>query len=70
MVERLFDEAEEGTELRGELLRNRQRQTSEDRNDKHQSVGEAVRSKHVEVLRYLLEMNWHRATSLTPRHRR
>ena len=55
VMERLFNEAGRRPELRAELLRDRDRQTDPNRHDKHQSVGEAVRSRRVEALRYLLQ---------------
>ena len=55
VIERLFDAAEQNPELRTELLRDRQRQVDPKRHDRHQSVGEAVWSNHIHVLRYLLQ---------------
>ena len=54
VIERLFDEAGRNPELRAELLRDRPRQIHKNRHDRHQSVGEAVKANHVDVVRYLL----------------
>ena len=54
VIERLFDEARKSPALHAELLRDRQRQADPRRHDKHQSVGEAVRNNHTEVVRYLI----------------
>ncbi|SPO00078.1 uncharacterized protein DNG_02930 [Cephalotrichum gorgonifer] len=55
VIKRLFDDAERNPELRTELLRDRLRQIDPKRRDRHQSIGEAVRSNHVDVVRYLLQ---------------
>ena len=55
IVQRLFGEANRNPDMKHELLRNRQRSSWPECH--HQSIGEAVKRGHVDVLHYLLKQD-------------